>query len=75
MLTLKLKELKQCAEAIDVTNYDDRALKELKEKEGYYKTIGVSIGQHGTTGFLFIGANTKQLYKCFNGVNRYKLSL
>ena len=75
MLTLKLKELKQCAEAIDVTNYDDRALKELKEKEGYYKTIGVSIGQYGTTGFLFIGANTKQLYKCFNGVNRYKLSL
>ena len=75
MLTLKLKELKQCAEAIDVTNYDDRALKELKEKEGYYKTIGVSIGQYGTTGFLFIGANTKQLYKCFNEVNRYKLSL
>lgn len=75
MLTLKLKELKQCVEAIDVTNYDDRALKELKEKEGYYKTIGVSIGQYGTTGFLFIGANTKQLYKCFNGVNRYKLSL
>ena len=75
MLTLKLKELKQCVEAIDVTNYDDRALKELKEKEGYYKTIGVSIGQYGTTGFLFIGANTKQLYKCFNGANRYKLSL
>ena len=75
MLTLKLKELKQCTEAIDVTNYDDRALRELKENEGYFKTIGLSIGQYGTTGFLFIGANTKQLYKCFNGVNRYKLSL
>ena len=75
MLTLKLKELKQCAEAIDVTNYNDQALKELEEKEGYFKTIGLSIGQCGATGFLFIGANTKQLYKCFNGVNRYKLSL
>ena len=75
MLTLKLKELKQCTEAIDVTNYNDQALKELEEKEGHFKTIGVSIGQYGTTGFLFIGANTKQLYKCFNGANRYKLSL
>lgn len=75
MLTLKLKELKQCAEATDVTDYNDPALKELEKKEGYFKTIGVSIGQYGTTGFLFIGANTKQLYKCFNGTNRYKLSL
>lgn len=75
MLTLKLTELKQCAEAIDVTDYNDQALEELKEKEGYFKTIGMSIGQYGATGFLFIGASTRQLYKCFYGVNRYKLSL
>lgn len=75
MLTLKLKELKQCAEAIDVTDYSDQILEELKKREGYFQTIGVSIGQCGTTGFLFIGARTKQLYKCFNGSNRYKLSL
>ncbi len=75
MLTLKLTELKQCAEAIDVTDYNDQALEELKEKEDYFKTIGLSIRQYGATGFLFIGANTRQLYKCFYGVNRYKLSL
>lgn len=75
MLTLKLIELKQCAEAIDVTDYNDQALEELEKKECYFKTIGLSIGQYGITGFLFIGANTKQLYKCFNGTNRYKLSL
>lgn len=75
MLTLKLTELRQCAEAIDVTNYEDKAIEELKKKEGYFQTIGVSISTYGISGFLFIGANSKQLYKCFNGSNRYKLSL
>ena len=41
MLTLKLKELKQCAEAIDVTNYNDQALNELEKKEGYFKVLCV----------------------------------
>lgn len=75
MLTLKVKELKQCTEAIDVTGYKDKAIEELQEKEGYFKTIGICIGTYGPTGFLFIGANTKQLYKCFYGNNRYKLGL
>lgn len=32
MLTLKLRELKQCAEAIDVTDYNDQAWKELEKR-------------------------------------------
>lgn len=49
--------------AIDITYMDDKDIKAIKTKEGYFNEIAWSKGIYGVNGLLLQGENTKQLYK------------
>ena len=49
--------------AVDITHYDDKTIKELRQKEQYFDEVAWSKGLYGVNGLLLQGHNTGTLYK------------
>lgn len=58
----EIKALVKSGAAVDISNHDNNARKELEAREGWLKKVGYSSGVYGLNGGLLKGRNSGTLY-------------